>query len=118
MSDVTEPARIALRMFRPPWQLQVRLAEGRPVVLAAVTKPAGRGELQGKVLWSAGPWRSSGDWWTENAKEQSANKDPACPWDREEWDVALANGDSGSVALYCIYRDLASGKWFAEASYD
>jgi protein ImuB len=118
MSDFTEPARTALRMFRPPWQLQVRLAEGRPVVLAAMTKPARRGELQGKVLWSAGPWRSSGDWWTENAKEQSANKDPACPWDREEWNVALANGNSASVALYCIYRDLASGKWFAEASYD
>ncbi len=118
MSDTKEPARLALRMFRPPWQLQVKLAEGRPVALTAGTKPARRGELQGKVLWSAGPWRSSGDWWTENAKEESANKDPACPWHREEWDVALANGTSGSVALYCIYRDLASGKWFAEASYD
>ena len=118
MSDTKEPARLALRMFRPPWQLQVKLAEGRPVALTAVTKPARRGELQGKVLWSAGPWRSSGDWWTENAKEDSANKDPACPWDREEWDVALANGNGGSVALFCIYRDLASGKWFADASYD
>jgi len=118
MSDVEEPARIALRVFRPPWQLQVKLAEGRPVALAAVTKPVRQEELQGTVLWAAGPWRSSGDWWTENAKEESANKDPACPWDREEWDVALANGNGGSVALYCIYRDLASGKWFAEASYD
>src|ERR1019366_6188530 len=62
MSDAKEPARLALRMFRPPWQLQVRLAEGRPVALTAVTQPARRGELQGKVLWSAGPWRSSGDW--------------------------------------------------------
>ena len=72
----------------------------------------------GKVLWSAGPWRSSGDWWTENAKAESASQDQTCPWDREEWDVALANGTGGSVALYCIYRDLASGQWFAEASYD
>jgi protein ImuB len=118
MSDTKEPARLALRMFRPPWQLQVRLAEGRPVALTAVTKPTRLGELQGKVLWSAGPWRSSGDWWTENAKGESANKDPVCPWHREEWDVALANGNSGRVALYCIYRDLASGQWFAEASYD
>ena len=118
MSDTKEPARLALRMFRPPWQLQVRLAEGRPVALTAVTKPARLGELQGKVLWWAGPWRSSGDWWTENAKGESANKDPVCSWHREEWDVALANGNSGSVALYCIYRDLASGQWFAEASYD
>jgi protein ImuB len=118
MSDVTEPARLALRMFRPPWQLQVRLAEGRPVVLTAVTKPARRGELQGKVLWSAGPWRSSGDWWTKNVKGESASEDQACPWDREEWDVALANENGGSVALFCIYRDLASGQWFADASYD
>ena len=118
MSDVTEPARLALRIFRPPWQLRVKLAEGRPVALVAGTKPARLGELQGKVLWSAGPWRSSGDWWTENAKEQSASKDPVCFWHREEWDVALANGDSDNVALYCIYRDLTSGKWFAEASYD
>ncbi len=118
MSEFAKETRLALRVFRPPWQLQVKLGEGRPVALAAVTTPARQGELQGKVLWSAGPWRSSGDWWTENAKEESANKDPACPWDREEWDVALANGNGGSVALYCIYRDLTSGKWFAEASYD
>lgn len=118
MSDMEERTHLALRMFRPPWQLQVRLAEGRPVALTAMTKTTRRGELQGKVLWSAGPWRSSGDWWTENAKEESASKDQACPWDREEWDVALANGNGGSVALYCIYRDLASGKWFADASYD
>ncbi len=118
MSDIEEQARVALRMFRPPLHLQVRLAEGRPVALTAGTKPAWRGELQGKILWSAGPWRSSGDWWTENAKEESASQDQACPWDREEWDVALANGNSGTVALYCIYRDLASGQWFANASYD
>ena len=118
LSDLEEQASLALRMFRPPWQLQVRLAEGRPVSLTAATTLTRRGELQGKVLWSAGPWRSSGDWWTESAKEESANKDQVRPWDREEWDVALANENGGSVALYCIYRDLASGQWFAEASYD
>ena len=117
-SDVEEKNRLALRRFRPPWQLQVKLAEGRPVALTTVTKPTRRGELQGKVLWSAGPWRSSGDWWTKNAKEERTSKDQACPWDREEWDVALANGNGDGVALYCIYRDLASGQWFADASYD
>ncbi len=117
-SDMEEITNLALRMFRPPWQLKIRLTEGRPVALTAITKPPRRGELQGKVLWSAGPWRSSGDWWMENTKEDSASKDQVCPWNREEWDVALANGNGGSVALYCIYRDLASGHWFAEASYD
>jgi protein ImuB len=118
LSDIEKQTRLALRVFRPPWQLQVRLAEGRPVALTAVTKPARQGELQGKVLWSAGPWCSSGDWWTENAKEESANQEQACSWGREEWDIALANGNGGGVGLYCIYRDLASGHWFAEASYD
>ena len=117
-SDVEEKTRLVLRRFRPPWQLQVRLEEGRPVALMAVTKPTRQGDLRGKVLWSAGPWRSSGDWWTANAKEESASKDQTCPWDREEWDVALANGNGDGVALYCIYRDLASGRWFADASYD
>ena len=39
-------------------------------------------------------------------------------WDREEWDIALANDDGASVALYRIYRDAGTGQWFADASYD
>jgi protein ImuB len=118
-SDIEEQAPpLALRMFRPPWQLRVRVAEGRPVTVAAVPNQKNQGELQGKVLWSAGPWRSSGDWWAENAKEKSAGKDQARPWDREEWDVALANGNGNGVALYRIYRDLGNGHWFADVSYD
>jgi hypothetical protein len=39
-------------------------------------------------------------------------------WDREEWDIALANDDGDSVALYRIYRDAGTGQWFADASYD
>ncbi len=80
MSDIEIQKHVALRMFRPPCQLQVSLAKGRPVALTARTKATRREELQGKVLWSAGPWRSSGDWWTENAKEVSADKDRTCPW--------------------------------------
>ena len=118
MSKVEEQPPIALRILRPAWQLRVRVAEGRPVSMTAIVKQAGRGELQGGIVWSAGPWRSSGDWWTENAKEGAASKEQPSAWDREEWDVALANGDGSSVALYRIYRDLASGQWFADASYD
>jgi protein ImuB len=116
MSDNDKQVPLTLRMFRPSRQLLVQLVEGRPAALMGTTKSSLREELQGKVLWSAGPWRSSGDWWTESAKEES--KDEACVWDREEWDVALAAGNGNSVAFYCIYRDLASGHWFADASYD
>src|SRR5271157_4045625 len=116
-SDIKKQPPLALRLFRPVWQVRVKLAEGRPVNLTAVASPGDRAELRGRILWSAGPWRSSGDWWTENAKRESAGKDQACPWNREEWDVALAN-ENGGVALYRIYCDPASGNWFADASYD
>ena len=117
MSEDTEQPLLALRIFRPAWQLRIRLSEGRPVHISAVASSSGRAELQGRVVWSAGPWRSSGDWWTENSKEKGASKNQV-PWDREEWDIALANGNGTGVALYRIYRDLASGHWFTDASYD
>jgi len=122
MPDVKNHAPLALRMMRPARPLRVRLSAGRPDALVS-EKQAER--IQGKVLWSAGPWRSSGDWWTENLKQAVANMEPAGPWDREEWDIALAivNIDQGNkgdvdVALYRIYRDVTTGNWFADAAYD
>ena len=95
MSDNERQPNLALRLFRPVWQLQVRLSKGRPVNVTAVTAPQGRSELRGRVLWSAGPWRSSGDWWTENTTRDRAGGDHACSWDREEWDVALTSENGG-----------------------
>ena len=76
-------------------------------------------------MWSAGPWRSSGDWWTENAKPENPSAGQAGPWEREEWDIALAHASNdgakevgSNIALYRIYRDLATDRWFADASYD
>ena len=63
-------------------------------------------EVQGNVLWKAGPWRSSGDWWERNA------------WARDEWDIALQNGDDVDVALYRLVHDLLGGHWFVEGTYD
>jgi hypothetical protein len=96
--------------------------DGRPDRLATDAKQTDREELQGQVVWSAGPWRSSGDWWAENANQDNANIGQAGPWSREEWDIALASnvtaGHGVEVALYRIYRDLTTGRWFADASYD
>jgi len=117
LSDTADIPPIALRVFRPVRQLRMQLAEGRPCKLAALTRIADRDELQGKILWSAGPWRSSGDWWAEQATVKNADEE-AHVWDREEWDIALANDDGVSVALYRIYRDAVTGQWFADASYD
>ena len=54
---------------------------------------------QGRVIDLAGPWRTSGAWWTvEN-------------WQRDEWDIALSDG-----AIYRLY--CSPGGWFVEGSYD
>lgn len=54
---------------------------GRPLQLTA------KG-VRGKILDYAGPWKTPGDWWSQN------------PWNREEWDIGL-----GSGALYRIYSE-------------
>ena len=56
------------------------------------------------MLWRAGPWRYSGDWWEREA------------WSRDEWDLALRYGDS--VSFYRLVHDLLAGDWFVEGTYD
>ncbi len=56
------------------------------------------------MLWKAGPWRSSGDWWEHEA------------WSRDEWDIALQNNalqNANSIALYRLVHDLLEepGSW-------
>ena len=90
----------ALRRFRPPLRANVTLENGQPVRLACPKKK----EVQGDVLWKAGPWRSSGDWWDCEA------------WSRDEWDLALRNGDT--ISFYRLVHDLLGGNWFVEGTYD
>ena len=86
------PTRLAFRFFRPPRSARVVLASGQPSSLAA-------DGIHGKIMELAGPWRTSGDWWT------------ADPWSRDEWDIALSDG-----ALYRLY--CSPKGWFVEGSYD
>ena len=118
LSDTSDIPPIALRIFRPLRPIRVQMAEGRPCKLAMLNPDAERNELEGKILWSAGPWRSSGDWWAEQSVSSKTNSEEEQVWDREEWDIALANDGGSSVALYRIYRDAGTGHWFADASYD
>jgi protein ImuB len=90
----------ALRMFRPPLRAAVTLENGEPVRVVCPKKK----EVQGSVLWKAGPWRSSGDWWEREA------------WARDEWDLALQNADG--VSLHRLVHDLLGGGWFVEGTYD
>jgi protein ImuB len=64
---------LALRRFRPPLPASVTLVSGRPVELRSK-------RLSARIVISAGPWRTSGEWWTE------------APWLRDEWDVELGDG--------------------------
>jgi protein ImuB len=83
----------SFRYFNPPLPATIDLINNRPVRLSA---PG----IQGKVLNAAGPWRTSGDWWTSTV------------WNRDEWDIALSNS-----VLYRIYCE-PSQHWFIEGSYD
>jgi protein ImuB len=80
---------IAFRAFRPPLAAKVQ---------ADVISAQG---IHGRIVQQAGPWRTSGDWWAVDA------------WARDEWDIELADG-----ALYRIYSDAHTGRWFIEGSYD
>jgi protein ImuB len=90
----------ALRRFRPPLRVNVTLENGKPARVSC----AKRKDVQGDVLWKAGPWRFSGDWWDRDA------------WSRDEWDLALKNGEA--VSFYRLVHDLLSGMWFLEGTYD
>jgi protein ImuB len=83
---------MTLRYFRPPISAQVIVHKGalERVVSSRVT---------GRVVQFAGPWRTSGGWWTESA------------WNRDEWDVVLEDR-----AIYRIY--LTGERWFLDGSYD
>lgn len=90
----------ALRRFRPPLRVNVTLENGQPMRLSCPRKK----EIQGDVLWKAGPWRFSGDWWEREA------------WSRDEWDLALRQGEA--VVFYRLVHDLLEGSWIVEGTYD
>lgn len=78
--------RLTLRRIRPP----------RPIRL--------NGE---SIVSSAGPWRSSGDWWKEGEEDRRGF------WGRDEWDVEFRNGVLGR-----IFWDSRTKGWFLEGVYD
>jgi protein ImuB len=90
----------ALRLFRPPQCVTVTMRDGIPAAIScAADKVTG-----GNILWQAGPWRSSGDWWQQQ------------PWARDEWDIAIQSNDA--LVLYRLVHDLLTQRWFVEGTYD
>jgi protein ImuB len=96
--ETRNSTKLALRLFRPPLRAKVDAKSGSPTHVAFL-------EQRGEVIACAGPWRTSGEWWSNDG------------WRRDEWDVAVHAKDD-AIALYRLYRDLNSGDWFVYGSYD
>jgi hypothetical protein len=101
-----------LRRFRLPIPARVLIDGDRPVSVRT-DRLALAG---GRVCASAGPWRTSGEWWKTPAAPAGAQ--PLSPprragWNRDEWDVALSDG-----GLYRIFEDRDTGRWFVGAVVD
>jgi protein ImuB len=84
----------AFRIFRPALSAVVELKKDKPAHVAA-------SGIRGAVSTSSGPWRSSGEWWTDTY------------WARDEWDVELNTGGT-----YRIYFKLDTRNWLIEGVYD
>ena len=126
---------LALRRFRNPVIARVAVEAARPVRVTTERRGVGGG----RVERCAGPWRTSGGWWTERAGTtrehdgQSAvaggtvappfesrlhaaalrRVDGNGSWDRDEWDVTLSDR-----VTYRIFRERDSEKWFVEGVID
>jgi protein ImuB len=89
---------VCLRRFRLPIPARVVTEHGAPKHV----EPAARGVPAGRVLASAGPWRTSGRWWTLDRSS----------WDRDEWDIELTTG------VFRLARDRVTGRWEIEGVVD
>jgi protein ImuB len=99
---------LILRRQRHPPAIRVSVEHGRPVYLAA----SRRSMPQGAVVQAAGPWRTSGGWWSADLPPEGGSY-RTTPWNRDEWDVALSSG------IICrIFRDRTTERWHLEAIYD
>ena len=126
------PSLTGRRRWRPPRAVRVRVEHGRPVRVEALRIGF---VSDGRIVMAAGPWRSSGGWWDQRAaracRAPSAEGPPfgcaqgapsdsrgAGPranaaWDRDEWDVVLADGRACLLS-----HDRALGLWEIEAEID
>jgi protein ImuB len=104
---------LAVRVLRPPVGIEVitetpeDTPEGAPEprpseVRTQATEDADKKlRIEGRVKVASGPWGLEEGWWSDE------------PVGRDYWDVELATG-----GLYRVYRDHATGEWFADGIYD
>jgi impB/mucB/samB family protein len=134
VNDASKSPVVALRRFRHPIPVRVQMTHGQPTSVSIMR----RGLSSGVVESCAGPWRTSGGWWTfgirdsrlgirELGIQELGTREPATlnsripdpgsrvpgPWDRDEWDVSLTSGPT-----YRLFRERHSDKWFLEGVVD
>jgi protein ImuB len=103
---------IALRRFRLPIPARVHVEGGKPSRVLTDR----RGLSGGRVAQCAGPWRTSGEWWSGDGSDPSGPGRRSLGdggWDRDEWDVTLNDG-----ATYRVFRERDSEHWFLEGIVD
>jgi hypothetical protein len=115
-----------LRVVRPTQAVRVEMRGEQPARVYL------RG-MRGEVVAASGPWRSSGDWWQEDA------------WHQDEWDLEIEFSASSPLGaqhrrapsrqnpnsldarqfpaglqrgLYRIYFDALRQEWFLRGVYD
>ena len=100
VSDLTQTSarptpRLTLRAVRPPARAEVRVEGGRPVALRSAVS-------QGEVVRVAGPWRTTGQWWSE-----------AGHFAVDHYDIQMSDGN---VLRLCF--DWKRNQWQVDGLYD
>ena len=104
----------SLRRFRFPIPARVVVTEGRPIRVQIDRQ----GFVSGAIVQSAGPWRTSGEWWNtpgprSNPSGPSVALGSSAAWDRDEWDVSMSDG-----TVYRLVVERGVGQWFLEGVID
>ena len=105
--NATSSPVMALRRFRIPIPARVRADDGRPERVWIDRRGFGGGQVE----TAAGPWRTSGAWW--EGERLSPKPSGEGGWDRDEWDVTLADG-----VTYRLFRERDREAWFVEGVVD
>jgi protein ImuB len=87
----------AFRVCRPPLAIGVTMRDHQPTAITV-------GGESFAVVMQAGPWRRSGQWWSQTN------------WCREEWDVLLSERASEKICR--IAHDPGSHCWYLAGTYD
>ncbi|HEX6879294.1 MAG TPA: hypothetical protein VF135_02930 [Terriglobales bacterium] len=120
---------LSLRRFRPSLPAIVDLRDGIPSRLSCAELGA-RDPLYDNIVWAAGPWQTSGNWWEAKPESKTANVEESnkqmASWKHEEWDIALALIQRGSsqenrvtqIGLYRLVHNCARQEWSIDGGYD